>query len=47
MSRGKLEREMALFSEGSSVKDSPKDKQTSAPCVRGGNLMWGEGAYFL
>ena len=26
---------MVLFSEGSSVKESPEDKQTSAPCVRG------------
>ena len=32
---------MALLSEGSSVKESPEDKQASAPCVRGSTLMWG------
>ena len=32
---------MALLSEGSSVKESPEDKQASAPCVRGRPLMWG------
>ena len=35
MLRGKVEREMALLSEGSSVKESPEDKQASAPCVKG------------
>ena len=35
MLRGKVEREMVLLSEGSSVKESPEDKQASAPCVRG------------
>ena len=35
MLRGKVEGEMALFSEGSSVKESPEDKQAFAPCVRG------------
>ena len=35
MLRGKVEGEMALLSEGSSVKESPEDKQASAPCVRG------------
>ena len=46
MLRGKVEREMALLSEGSSVKESPEDKQASTPCVRGSTLMWG-GPYFL
>ena len=32
---------MALLSEGSSVKESPEDKQPSAPCVRRSTLMWG------
>ena len=35
MLRGKVEGGMALLSEGSSVKESPEDKQTSAPCVMG------------
>ena len=35
MLRGKVEGEMALLSEGSSVKESPEDKQVSAPCVKG------------
>ena len=35
MLRGKVEREMALLSEGSSVKESPVDKQAFAPCVKG------------
>ena len=35
MLRGKVEGEMAVLSEGSSVKESPEDKQASAPCVRG------------
>ena len=35
MLRGKIEGEMALLSEGSSVKENPEDKQASAPCVRG------------
>ena len=34
MVRGKVEGEMALLSEGSSVKESPEDKQASAPCVK-------------
>ena len=33
--KGKVEGEMPLLSEGSSVKESPEDKQTSVPCVRG------------
>ena len=33
--RGKVEVEMVLLSEGSSVKESPEDKQASVPCVRG------------
>ena len=41
MLRGKVEGEMALLSEGSSVKESPEDKQVSAPCVRGSTVMWG------
>ena len=36
---------MALLSEGSSVKESPEDKQASATGVRGSTLMWGP--YFL
>ena len=35
MLRGKAEEEMALLSEGSSVKESPEDKQISVPCVKG------------
>ena len=35
MLRGKVEGEMALLSEGSSVKESSEDKQASAPCVKG------------
>ena len=35
MLRGKAEGKMALLSEGSSVKESPEDKQTSVPCVKG------------
>ena len=35
MLRGKVEAEKTLLSEGSSVKESPEDKQASAPCVRG------------
>ena len=35
MLRGKVEEEMAVFSEGSSGKESAEDKQASAPCVRG------------
>ena len=31
MLRGKVEREKTLLSEGSSVKESPGDKQASAP----------------
>ena len=41
MLRGNVEGEMALLSEGSSVKESPEDKQASASCVRGSTLMWG------
>ena len=32
---------MVLLSEGSSVKESPEDKQSSAPCVRGSTFTWG------
>ena len=32
---------MVLLSEGSSVKESPEDKQASAPCVRGSTFTWG------
>ena len=35
MLRGKVEGEMALLSEGSSLKESPEDKQASAPCIKG------------
>ena len=35
MLRGKVEGEMVLLSEGSSVKESPEDKQACAPCIRG------------
>ena len=32
---------MALLSEGSSVKESPKDKQASVPCVKGcTKILW-------
>ena len=41
MLRGKVEGEVTLLSEGSSVKESPQDKQASAPCVRVSILMWG------
>ena len=41
MLKGTVEGEMALLSEGSSVKESPEDKQASAPCVRGRMFMWG------
>ena len=34
--RGKVEREMVQLAEGSSVKESPEDKQASTPCIRGG-----------
>ena len=41
MLRGKVEGEMALLSEGSSVKESPEDKQASVPCVRGSaKISW-------
>ena len=43
MLRGKKEGEMALLSEGSSVRESPEDKHPSAPWVRGSTLMWGGG----
>ena len=35
MLKGKVEREMALLAEGSSVKKNPEDKQASTPCVKG------------
>ena len=35
MLRGKVEGEMALLFEDSSVKESSEDKQASAPCARG------------
>ena len=35
MLRGKVEGEMVQLSEDSSVKESPEDKQVSAPCIRG------------
>ena len=41
MLQGKVEGEMVLLSEGSSVKESPEDKQACAPCVprfHGGSL---------
>ena len=40
MLKGKVEGEMALLSEGSSVKESPEDKQASAPCVRGSTFIF-------
>ena len=41
MLRGKAEGEMALLSEGSSVKESPEDKQASVPCVKGSaKISW-------
>ena len=41
MLRGRVEGEMALLSEGSSVKESPEDKKASAPCVRGSaKISW-------
>ena len=39
--KGKVEGEMALLSEGTSVKESSEDKQASVPCVRGSTFMWG------
>ena len=41
MLRGKVEGEMALLSKGSSVKESPGDKQASVIFVRGSTLIWG------
>ena len=35
MLRGKVEGGMALLSECSNIKESPEDKQASAPCVKG------------
>ena len=35
MFRRKVEGEMALLSEGSSVKESPEDKQASCPLCQG------------
>ena len=46
MLRGKVEGKMALLSDVSSVKESPEDKQASAPCVRGSTLCRGR-PYFL
>ena len=41
MLRGKLEGEMALLYEGSSIKESPEDKQASAPCAKGSaKISW-------
>ena len=41
MMRGNVEGEMALLSQGSSVKESPEDKGASAPCVRGSaKISW-------
>ena len=41
MLRRKVEGEMVLLSEGSSVKESPEDKQACAPCVRGSaKISW-------
>ena len=47
MLRGKVEGELALLSKSSSVKESPEDKQASAPCVRGSTLMWGGGTHIF
>ena len=41
MLREKVEGQMVLLSEGSSIKKSPEDKQASAPCVRGSTFTWG------
>ena len=41
MLRGKVEGEMVLLSLSSNVKESPEDKQASAPCVRGSTFTWG------
>ena len=41
MLRGKVEGEMVLLSEGSSVKESPEDKQACAPCIRGSTFTLG------
>ena len=39
--RGNIEGEMALLSQGSSVKESPEDKGASATCVRGSaKISW-------
>ena len=41
MLRGKVEGKMILLSEGSSVKESPEDKEASVPCVRGSaKISW-------
>ena len=34
MLRGKVEGEIVLLSEGTSVKESPEDKQASVPCSK-------------
>ena len=47
MLREKEEGEMVLLSEGSSVKESPEDKQAFAPCIRGSTLMWGGGGHIF
>ena len=48
MLRGKIEGEMVLLLKGSSVKESPEDKQTSATCVKKAHLCGGGGfPYFL
>ena len=41
MLREKVKEEMVLLSEGSSVKESPEDKKTCVPCVRGSTFTWG------
>ena len=41
MLKGKVEGEMVLLSEESSVRESLEDKQASATCVRGSIFMWG------
>ena len=43
MLRGKVDGQMVQLSEGSSVKESPKDKQASAPCVREVSSVKGKG----
>ena len=39
--RGKVEGKMVQLSEGSSVKESPEEKQASSPCIRGSaKISW-------